>query len=163
MIRPPSSVVYLTLLIVLFVVDLIFLPGFTVAIFYAIPVLYAGRSQPPRLTGLLCAVALVLTVVDAAEDRPPPPYWPLSTVGLLLVAFLAIDMSIRRQGEADRERDLNRRVHLAEQMRQPLTVIIGYTQRLQRKAEDEELSGLHSIETAAHRVDELIRQMLANH
>ncbi len=160
--RLPAAVGSVALLIALFIVDYRFLPSYTVAILYAVPIFYAGRSQTPQTTGLLCVIALVLTIVDSALDSPPPAFWPVSTVGLVLVAYLAIDTSLRRQREADREHDLERRVNLAESMRQPLTVILGTAQLLQRKVGCEHHEQLKAIEDAASRIESIIRQMLAN-
>ncbi len=160
--RWSAVVVLIGLLGALFLLDRLYLPGHNLAVLYVLPILLASRFQPPRTTILICCVALVLDVIGSLIQAPPSSVWPLTLVGLVIIAGLAVDGSIRRQLESTRDRELHRRIALAEQIRQPLTIVLGRAQYLMSHAREEQLASLGAIEDSARRIETIVRRMLAD-
>jgi signal transduction histidine kinase len=130
-------------LVAVVVLDLHFWPDHNLAILYTVPVLLSSFIESAALVVAMSALVLLLDLLDGLVSKPPLGVWPLTFVALLVVCYLALEVAgqralIRRQvEEATRARWQKfvfelLLVDVCQELRPPLTVILGAVQVLQR-------------------------------
>lgn len=125
-------------------VDFAVWSGHNLPVLYAIPVLLVSLRWQPRYVLAIAAVTMALAIASIVLERPSLLIWPFTLSALLVVCFISVLISLRRHEELDRIRHEQEMIRAAENLRQPLTVVLGNAQLLER---DQNLS-----ETTIHRV-----------
>jgi signal transduction histidine kinase len=141
--------------------DLLFIPGYNVPVLFVIPVLFVGLSDEPLVSISVAIVAVGLDLLSLILEPALPPTWPLTFVALCVVASFSTIASFRRQEREQREQRYRHSLDLAQDIRQPLTVIIGHCQILLRQ---EKMGGiadsLRAIERAGRRIEDLVEHVV---
>ena len=143
--------------------DLSLWPGRTPTILLALPVLVAALKKSPQFVISAALIATLVDALDIAKEHPPLNSSGVSLVALVAVCFLATFMALQRQQAVERDRQRKAIIHAVEQLRQPLTVILGYTQMLCARPDlpATVMVYLGKINTSAKRVKEQIDQLIA--
>jgi signal transduction histidine kinase len=148
------------------------LAGLNRTILYALPLAVGARYASPRIVGLLTILALALDGISLLDGTTPIELWPLKIVALAVIGLLAVQVADLREREARRRREAEiAREQLqtfmgmvAHDLRNPLTVALGYTQLYQRRLTERDQRGsdpiLEKLESALLRVDRLARDLL---
>jgi signal transduction histidine kinase len=156
------TVVACLVLLTLLIIDLTLLPGHNVPILFAVPVVYVGLSYGPRPTVIVATVAMGLDLLSVLLDPAVTATWPLTFVALSIVAYFTTVESYRRQQREQREQRFQRAIDLAQEIRQPLTVIIGQCQLmvLRHETTEQDAEKIRVIEHAGRRIDEIVRTVI---
>jgi signal transduction histidine kinase len=155
-----TGVACLVLLAIL-AIDLALLPGHSLSILFALPVLYVGLSDEPRPTIAVGIFAMGLDLLSIILAPTPPVTWPLTFVALCIVAYLSAIEAYRRQHRALREQRYQHAINLAQEIRQPLTVIIARSQMILAHEKTGGIAeALHTIELAGRRIDDIVENVI---
>ncbi len=132
---------------------------------YITPILAAAHLLRPRAVLAVSAAGLLLHLLNLVIDEVPVAASALHTLVLLLAAYLGYKLC-ERTHETQLARDRLQRFlgMVAHDLRGPLTVVLSYSQMLNR-GRDGLPSGLYdratrAIEAEAHRMDRLVGDLL---
>ncbi len=122
----------LGIIAVLFVIASVVPWPYVVSPLYGIPVLIACLSLSPRAVALTASVAVALNLVSSVVQRLPWLPDSVNTIGLLLIAILAVLAARHRQAaEAATQRLQTFMNFVAHELRTPLTTQWGYLQLIE--------------------------------
>lgn len=145
--------------------DLTVWPGHTSTILLALPILAAALWKPPPFVMGAALVAIVVDALDIAEEHPPFLLWSATLLALVGTSFLATLIALRRQEAIERSQRHEAVIRTVDGLRQPLTVIVGYTQMLrdQPSLPDSIALPLERIDAAAKHLKHQLDRLLADH
>jgi signal transduction histidine kinase len=145
---------------------------------YAIPVLIAAHRLSPRAVGITAMLVTVVNLGSGLIQDTPLEVMLLYTSGLIMVAYLAISLARQRQrsayyaDEAERHAEMAEAAHqrlreflgmITHDLRNPLTIILGYLQILGKRdaktMPEQPRRALSSIEVAAHQIERLVNDL----
>jgi signal transduction histidine kinase len=160
-------------------VDVALLPGRNFAIVYALPILVAALCTSAPVVGVTAALAIALDLLDAQAEHVPLADAPVTVLALLVVALLALRLSLQREetlrlrdecarhaneaeGQAERMGDFLRMA--AHDIAQPLGIASLHLQALQRALDRPDLAPAReraeTVAAALGRTDQLIRDLV---
>ncbi|HEX5416335.1 MAG TPA: histidine kinase dimerization/phospho-acceptor domain-containing protein, partial [Chloroflexota bacterium] len=131
-------------------------------ILLALPLVAVSLTKPPQFVIGTALLAMTIHGVDIYIAHPPLTSWGISFAALVGIGFLTTLVAVRREQAAEKTRRQEERIRAVEQLRQPLTVVVGYTQIL-RARPDLPLSAvvpLERIDTAAKRLQQQVDGLL---
>lgn len=118
-------------LLIVFLIDLEFWPGYDVPILYVIPVLLIAMFEPPRYVATIGVLTLSMQLLDVRYEQPPQSVWPVSLFGSLVVCCIAIWLAEQRQPERERQQTLARSSAATKAVRHRVLVLLGYIHLLE--------------------------------
>lgn len=103
-----TAIIILTFVVAEFI-DVVLLPdGYIVSSLYAIPILIAGHRARPKIVAVVILIAIAVYLGnDYIEDRPSY-VWPFGVLGMLIVGYLTLYLSMQRQAIARHVAELER-------------------------------------------------------
>lgn len=153
------SVIYY---IVILTADMTIWPGRTPTILLALPMLLAAARKPPWFVMVVAALAIVIDAVDVMKEHPLFSLWASTLLALALISYLATMMAFNRERRIERDHRREAMIRTVQDLRQPLTVIIGYTQLLRARSDLPEVvqRPLARIAKATEELKRLIHELL---
>lgn len=161
------------------VVDYLAYWPFVMTPLYALPVLVAAHRLPPLGVALTLAAAVVVNVTSAVVQQTPLAITLFYSFGLVAAGYLGARLATERRRAAALARESEQHALDAEQARnrlqeflgmvshdqmQPLATLLLSTELLQRRFKpgraDEAREIVDDIESAAHRVQRLTRDLM---
>jgi signal transduction histidine kinase len=136
---------------------------------FAVPILVAADRLPPKGVGITGAITTAVAAVAARVDRSPPLPTAFHLLGLGVVSFLAVLWGEQRRAIArqtlaanvEREEWVSM---IAHDLRQPVTVITAYADRLRtvltQRGSPGELACVEHILTSAGVLKQMIADLL---
>jgi len=118
-------------LLIVFLIDLEFLPGYNVPIFYVIPVLLIAMFEPPRYVATIGVLTLSMQLLEVRYEQPPLSVWPVTLFASLVVCSIAIWLAEQRQPERERQQTLARSSAATKAVRHRVLVLLGYIHLLE--------------------------------
>lgn len=148
--------------------DLTLWPGRRPTILLAVPILLAALWQPPLFVLGISAVALTVDAIDLVSEPPDLKRGILLGMALMAnmtlvgISFVGLVLSTGRQKAFERQQRQEALIRTVESLRQPLTVILGYSQFLdrQRDVPVSVKAALARIVTAAANLKQQIDRLL---
>jgi signal transduction histidine kinase len=157
--------------------DLVIYPGHNVTALYTIPVLICALRASPRVLIVVAFLSIVIDALDAVVLQSPLERWLIPALVLTVVDGFAALIAWQRQRLAQETRALamaNARLQdlerereawtsiIAHDLRQPVTVIVGYADLLVKQTTKQAprlLPPVEHIRASAHRLNRLIADL----
>jgi signal transduction histidine kinase len=148
--------------VIVLVADLTIWPGRTPTILLALPILVAALKKPPWFVMAVAVIAVVVDAIDIVRENPLFSLMATTLVALVLISFLATTLAFKRQQAIVRDHRRETVIRTVQDLRQPLTVIVGYTQLLRRRSALPEVveRSLARIASATEELKRLIQELL---
>ncbi|SRR5579883_2140461 len=145
--------------------DLTIWPGRAPTILLALPILVAALCKSPQFVIGAALVAIGIDALDIFKEHLPLALCGVTFFALVGISFVATLIALRRQQEVERSQQQEAMIRMVEGLRQPLTVIMGYTQILRARPDlpDGVALPLKKIDTAARHLGQQIDRVLADH
>ena len=125
---------------------------------YAIPVLLAVKDWPPQTVMGVTIGSLAVATYDLYRAGHVTLYAEVGLAALLVLGLLATLYTVRREEYRRRIEQQQRVISSVERLRQPLTVILGYSQVLEARLPSEAI--LAKAAANVHRAGLDLRCML---
>jgi len=126
--RRAAFVLALLLVLGVFLVDTLILPGTTLpAIIYVIPILIAAYTVPPGLAAAVVVLALALESFEGVRDGTANWRLAADVLSLAIVAYLGTALAVRTRREAALARE---KAQLAEQVEQERRQLEGVLRQM---------------------------------
>jgi signal transduction histidine kinase len=151
------------LIAVAFVADRVVWPSRIVLALYAVPMLLASVLVTLRQLVALIVGCLLVAIVDVYLTGLATSSGAAGIAALLIVAVVALNSAICREKLRNRVQRQQSVLLTVERLRQPLTVIVGYVQILQRTPIDSAAAtrAIESIRRASRCMKEMLDDILA--
>jgi signal transduction histidine kinase len=104
-------------------------------IILAVPVIVSAIWKSPREVIILAAMSVLVAAADVMIDTPPADATLVSFLALVAITFGAAFLSLERYALIERRRRTAEAIRHVQDLRQPLTVIIGYAQALRSRSD----------------------------
>jgi signal transduction histidine kinase len=143
--------------------DTTYWPGCTPTILLALPmIVLASLRKAPGFVVIVSALAIGVDAIDVADEHPDLSLWVSSLIMLVGISYLAIMMALQCQKADERSRRHAAKIRTFQDLRQPLTVIVGYTQMLRALSDPPDIveRSLARIDVAAREMKRLIDNLL---
>ncbi len=150
-------------LLLVLAADLVVWPGSNISILYALPILIAAVYESPLYVNVVGTLTLVLAIVSLIIGETPKIIWPATLLGLAGVIYLSNILAYHSQESREYRKKRDSILNAAQELRQLMTVILGYTQVLYARPELERPTRdriLIRIEDAAHRANQEVADLL---
>lgn len=108
-------------------------PGRTPVVLLAVPIVAASIWKPPGFVMSVAVVAIVVNGIHVAVENPPLTLLLARLIALAAIGFLGTSISLRRQKAIAQQRRHYAMIRAVASLRQPLTVIVGYTHLLRNR------------------------------
>jgi signal transduction histidine kinase len=143
--------------------DLTMWRGRTPTILLALPILLASLRKPPWFVVVVSLLAIAADAADITVEHPLLSLAAGSLVVLVVISYVAFLVAYRRQSAIERDHWRESMIRTVQDLRQPLTVIVGYTQLLRARPDlpDVVTCSLAKIEDATHELKRLIHELLS--
>jgi signal transduction histidine kinase len=146
-----------------FAIDLSLFPTVSLPVLYVPAVLVAGRFLRFRELIAVAAVCVLLNGVDLFRGEIASIGWVTEFMMFIILSYVAMNASYAREVVQAERRRMAEAISIVERVRQPLTVILGNSQLLERDGAEpgRVRRTAEAIERAALDLRELLNQILA--
>jgi signal transduction histidine kinase len=129
---------------------------------YVIPSLLASKRLSPGGVLVVAAVCLLVAIYGLYLTKEATPYGAVSLAALVAVGFLATSHALHRQKLLRKLQRQQAVIDMVQRLRQPITVIVGYSQLLQTRPRSETTlsAALDAIRRAALHLRDLLDDIL---
>jgi signal transduction histidine kinase len=121
-----------------FAFDVLIFPEYSMPIVYVPAIILGYMRLSSRSLVAIVLACTVLNLVGMLEGHMPSRGWIAQYVSFVATCYFVIIATIRREELCTEQRDIEMTVKSVERLRQPLTVMLGYSQLLESLAAGQE-------------------------
>jgi signal transduction histidine kinase len=129
----------------------------------ALPMLLASLRKPPWFVMTVAVIAIAVDTIDLVNEHPLLSLAASTLLALVVLGYVATEMAFKRELAMERDHRRQAMIRTVQDLRQPLTVIVGYTQLLRTWQDLPETvkCSLSRIEDATTELKRLIHELLS--